>query len=83
MSTNTERMHDNLLAAAEDILSEEQLLRISGDGTEERPGIEANNRLIWGQVFLWPEADGDWRVLWDDSQVFESRDDYAAFKATR
>lgn len=75
MSTNAERMRDNLLAATEDLLTPEQLLRISG--------IEANNRLIWGQVFLWPEADGDWRVLWDDSQVFETRKDYAAFKAAR
>jgi hypothetical protein len=59
------------------------MLRISGDSSAEHPGIEANNRLIWGQVFLWPEANGDWRVLWDDSQVFESQDDYARFKASR
>ena len=46
----------------------------------EHPGIDANNRLIWGQVFLWPEADGDWRVLWNDSQVFETRAAYQRFK---
>lgn len=83
MTTNSERMSENLKAATEDILTPEQMLRISGDGSAEHPGIEANNRLIWGQVFLWPEADGDWRVLWDDSQVFESREDYARFKVSR
>ncbi len=51
-------------------------------GTPAHPGIDANNRLIWGQVFLWPEADGDWRVLWNDSQVFETRDAYMRFKAS-
>lgn len=80
MTTKPERMRDNLLAAVEDILAPEHMLRLSGDGSAEHPGIDANNRLIWGQVFLWPEADGDWRVLWDDSQVFESRRDYAKFK---
>jgi len=80
MATRSDHIRDNLLAATEDLLSDEQLLRIEGDGTPENPGIDANNRLIWGQVFLWPEADGDWRVLWNDSQVFETRADYARFK---
>ncbi|MEL7184954.1 MAG: aldo/keto reductase [Pseudomonadota bacterium] len=80
MSTNSDRMLDNLKAATEDLLSAEHMLRISGDDSPENPGIDANNRLIWGQVFLWPEANGDWRVLWDDSQVFETRKDYAKFK---
>ena len=62
------------------LLTPDQVSRISGDGTPENPGIDANNRLIWGQVFLWPEADGDWRILWDDSQVFETREAYARFK---
>ena len=82
MSTSSKRMRENLQAATVDLLSEEQMLRISGDDSPEHPGIDANNRLIWGQVFLWPEADGDWRVLWDDSQVFETRDNYAKFKAS-
>jgi len=81
MATRSDWIRDNLSCATEDLLSEAQLLRISGDGTPEHPGIDANNRLIWGQVFLWPEAEGDWRVLWDDSQVFETRADYARFKA--
>jgi diketogulonate reductase-like aldo/keto reductase len=72
---------DNLRTACEDLLSPEQLLRICGDDTAENPGIDANNRLIWGQVFLWPEAAGDWRILWDDSQVFETREGYMKFKA--
>jgi diketogulonate reductase-like aldo/keto reductase len=81
MSTNSARMLENLKAATEDILTPAQLLRISGDGSPEHPGIDANSRLIWGQVFLWPEA-GDWRVLWDDSQVFETREKYTKFKAS-
>jgi hypothetical protein len=81
MATRSDWIQDNLKAATEDLLSPDQLLRISGDGTDENPGIDANNRMIWGQVFLWPEAEGDWRVLWNDSQVFETRDGYAQFKA--
>ena len=80
MATRSDWMLDNLMAAVEDLLSPEQLLRICGDGTPENPGIDANNRLIWGQVFLWPEAEGDWRVLWNDSQVFETRAAYQEFK---
>ncbi len=81
MATRSDWIRDNLSCAVGDLLSPDQLLRVSGDGTPDHPGVDANNRLIWGQVFLWPEADGDWRVLWDDSQVFETRADYARFKA--
>ncbi len=81
MATRSDWIAENLKAATEDLLTPEQLLRICGDGTDENPGIDANNRLIWGQVFLWPEADGDWRILWDDSQVFETREGYKKFKA--
>jgi len=80
MATRSDWIAENLKAATEDLLTPEQLLRICGDGTDENPGIDANNRLIWGQVFLWPEADGDWRILWDDSQVFETREGYKKFK---
>jgi alcohol dehydrogenase (NADP+) len=80
MATRSDWMKDNLSVATQDYLTEEQVLRISGDGTDENPGIDANNRLIRGQVFLWPEADGDWRILWDDSQVFETREGYQRFK---
>jgi alcohol dehydrogenase (NADP+) len=82
MATRSDWILDNLKAATEDLLTPEQLLRICGDGTPEHPGIDANNRLIWGQVFLWPEADGDWRVLWNDSQVFETRAAYRKFKTS-
>ena len=51
-------------------------------GSLHKPGNRTNPPNIWGLVFLWPEADGDWRVLWDDSQVFETREDYATFKAS-
>ncbi|MEE8397375.1 MAG: aldo/keto reductase [Desulfobacterales bacterium] len=80
MTTTPERILDNLIAATKDLLTPDQMLAISGDDTSEHPGIDANNRLIWGQVFLWPEALGDWRVLWDDSQVFETRAGYETFK---
>ncbi|MBM4104503.1 MAG: aldo/keto reductase [Planctomycetes bacterium] len=80
MATRSDWIAEYLKAAMEDLLTPEQLLRISGDDSKEHPGIDANNRLIWGQVFLWPEADGDWRVLWDDSQVFETRAAYQKFK---
>ncbi len=82
MSTNSDRIRENLIPATKDILSAEQMLRIGGDGTAANPGIDANNRLIWGQVFLWPEAGGDWRLLWDDSQVFLTRDGYRKFKTS-
>ncbi|MHC4885700.1 MAG: aldo/keto reductase family protein [Planctomycetota bacterium] len=81
MTTKSVRMVDNLKAGCQDILSADHLLAIGGDGTETHPGIDANNRLIWGQVFLWPETDGDWRILWDDSQVFKTRAGYREFKA--
>ena len=80
MATRSDWILENLRAATEDILTPEQMLMISGDGSQEHPGIDANNRLIWGQVFLWPEGQDDWRILWDDSQVFETREGYAKFK---
>ena len=82
MATRSDWILENLKVATEDLLTPEQMLRISGDGTDDHPGIDANNRLIWGQVFLWLEADGDWRVLWNDSQVFETRAAYRKFKAS-
>ncbi|MBC8333675.1 MAG: aldo/keto reductase [Anaerolineales bacterium] len=80
MSTRSKWMVDNLSAATQDFLSPEQMVAISGNDTPVQPGIDANNRLIRGQVFLWPEALGDWRVLWNDSQVFETRAAYQRFK---
>ena len=80
MATRSDWILDNLSAATQDFLTPEQMLSISGDGTPEHPGIDANNRLIWGQVFLWPEALGDWRMLWNDSHVFETKAAYARFK---
>ena len=80
MATRSDWILQNLKAATQDFLTPDQMLRISGDGTDEHPGIDANNRLIWGQVFLWPEALGDWRVLWDDSQVFATKAGYQKFK---
>ncbi len=82
MSTNSKHIRENLVPATQDLLSEDQMLRIDGDSTDANPGIDANNRLIWGQVFLWPEADGNWRLLWDDSQVFLTPDGYQKFKTS-
>ena len=82
MATRSDWISDNLSVTVDDLLSPEQLVRLCGDDTPENPGIDANNRLIWGQVFLWPETNGDWRMLWDDSQVFETREGYAKFKAS-
>ena len=80
MATRTDWILDNLSAATEDFLTPEQMLAISGDGSPQHPGIDDNIRIIWGQVFLWPEDMGDWRVLWNDSQVFETKAAYARFK---
>ena len=80
MATRSDWIRANLESATKDILSQEQLTRLSGNGTKGNDGIDANNRLIWGQVFLWEEADGDWRTLWNDSQNFETRKDYLDFK---
>jgi diketogulonate reductase-like aldo/keto reductase len=80
MSTKSRNILDNIIAATKTLLTPKQMVEISGDDTLEHPGIDANNRLIWGQVFLWPEALGDWRVLWNDTQVFESWDGYKKFK---
>ncbi|MCF7941478.1 MAG: aldo/keto reductase [Spirochaetia bacterium] len=80
MATRSDWIRSNLENATRDLLSSDQLIRLCGDGTPGNDGIDANNRLIWGQVFLWPEAEGDWRVLWNDSQLFETREDYLEFK---
>lgn len=80
MSTTPARIRSNLECAIQDYLTPEHLSRISGTGVAGDEGIDANNRLIWGQVFLWDEADDDWRLLWDDSQVFKTREDYQRFK---
>ena len=80
MATKPDWILDNLSAVTKEYLTTDQMLAISGDNSAEYPGIDANNRLIWGQVFLWPEALGDWRVLWNDSQVFETWAAYGKFK---
>jgi diketogulonate reductase-like aldo/keto reductase len=80
MSTQPKYIYENLIAATRDLISPDHLLAISGNDTPEHLGIDANNRLIWGQVFLWPEALGDWRILWNDSQVFETRAGYEKFR---
>jgi len=83
MAERSEWIKSNLEAATKNALGKEQFEAISGDGTDENPGINANNRLIWGQVFFWPEArvfGHDRDVLWNDTQVFETRTDYDSFR---
>jgi diketogulonate reductase-like aldo/keto reductase len=83
MAERSEWIKSNLETAVSDRLSKTQFEAINGDGTETYPGINANNRLIWGQVFFWPEArllGHDRDVLWNDTQVFETRADYERFK---
>lgn len=83
MASRSEYIKSNLKAATKSVLSDEQFLAINGDGTDENPGINANNRLIWGQVFFWPEArvlGHDRDVLWNDTQVFETNADYDKFR---
>jgi len=83
MAERSEWIKSNLGAATKNFLSNEQFEAIEGDDTDENPGINANNRLIWGQVFFWPEArvfGHDRDVLWNDTQVFETRTDYDRFR---
>ncbi len=83
MAERSEWIKSNLETATKNSLSDLQMITISGDGTNENPGINANNRLIWGQVFFWPEAQllgHDRDVLWNDTQVFETFADYNRFK---
>lgn len=83
MAERSEWIKSNLEAATRNTLNKEQFEAIDGNGTDENPGINANNRLIWGQVFFWPEArvcGHDRDVLWNDTQVFETRVDYDRFR---
>lgn len=83
MAERSEWIKSNLETATKDLLGKEHFEAIDGDGTEDNPGINANNRLIWGQVFLWPEArvtNHERYALWDDCQIFETRKDYDRFK---
>jgi diketogulonate reductase-like aldo/keto reductase len=83
MAEHSEWIKSNLISATKNVLSKEQFEAIDGDGTEENPGINSNNRLIWGQVFFWPEAQvlgHDRDVLWNDTQIFETREDYDRFR---
>ena len=83
MAERSDWIRTNLETATADKLSQSQFEAINGNGTPEKPGINTNNRLIWGQVFFWPEArllGTDREALWDDTQVFESRSDYEKFR---
>ena len=83
MAERSEWIKSNLQTSVKNGLSKEQFEAIDGDGSPENPGIDANNRLIWGQVFFWPEArllGHDRDALWNDTQVFETKGDYERFK---
>jgi len=55
-SVRHEKYWNNLKAAVTEPLTDEEMQEISG--------IDKNNRLIKGQVFLWESAK-DWQDLWD------------------
>ena len=60
-SIHPEKYWGNLEAVTKDPLTDEEMREIAG--------IDKNNRLIKGQVFLW-EGARDWRALWDlDGQI--------------
>ena len=83
MAERPDWIRSNLESATKDLLTREQFEAIDGDGTEGNPGINTNNRLIWGQVFFWPEArvlGHDRDMLWNDTQIFETRNDYERFR---
>ncbi len=84
MAERSQWIKDNLEVGTTKLLSDEHMDAISG--TEDKAGINCNNRLIWGQVFFWPFATlyGHERdVLWNDSQLFETYGEYVEFaKAT-
>jgi hypothetical protein len=83
MAERSEWIKSNLEAATKNALSQKQFEAINGDGTPVNPGINTNNRLIWGQVFFWPEArlfGHDRDALWNDTQIFETKADYDRFR---
>ncbi len=54
----------NLSCVTEDPLTEAEM--------EIMKTLERNCRLVKGQVFLWPEAGDDWKLLWDlDGKIAE------------
>lgn len=55
-SIKEKNLYTNLKCVTEDPLTDEEMKRIET--------LECNNRLVKGQVFLWPGAD-DWQDLWD------------------
>ncbi len=82
MAERSEWIKSNLMTATKNGLSQKHFEAINGDGTSENPGINTNNRLIWGQVFFWPEArlfGHDRDALWNDTQIFETKEDYYKF----
>jgi diketogulonate reductase-like aldo/keto reductase len=82
MAERSEWIKSNLAASARNALSQKQFEAINGNETPENRGINTNNRLIWGQVFFWPEArlfGHDRDALWNDTQIFETAADYDRF----
>ncbi len=55
-SVKEKNLYTNLKCVTEDPLTDEEMKKIET--------LECDNRLVKGQVFLWPGAD-DWQDLWD------------------
>ena len=64
-SVHADNYADNLRSVTEDPLTEEEMAKIAA--------LERNNRLVKGQVFLWPGAK-DWHDLWDEDGVIVGQD---------
>lgn len=64
-SVHADNYADNLRSVTEDPLTEEEMAKIAA--------LERNNRLVKGQVFLWPGAK-DWHDLWDEDGVIVGLD---------
>ncbi|WP_258567108.1 aldo/keto reductase, partial [Enterobacter sp. Colony194] len=55
-SVHKDQIYGNITCITQDPLTDEEMAAIAG--------IDRNNRLIKGQVFLWEHAKG-WEDLWD------------------
>ena len=64
-SVHADNYADNLRSVTEDPLTEEEMAKIAA--------LERNNRLVKGQVFLWPGAK-DWHDLGDEDGVIVGLD---------
>ena len=63
-SIHENEYESNLRSTIEDPLTEEEM--------EKMKTVEANSRLIKGQVFLWKGVE-DWHILWDEDGIIRDK----------